>query len=83
MKTTIEIPDPLLDAARTLARREGTTIKAVIERGLRRELAATEEKNHEFRLRRASFRGRGLRTDQPDVDWSRLREIAYEPGERK
>ncbi len=77
MKTTVEIPDPVLDAARALARREGTTVKALIERGLRRELEAAES-GRRFELRRASFRGNGLRDDQPDISWERLRELAYE-----
>lgn len=77
MKTTVEIPDPVLDAARELARREGITVKALIERGLRRELEEAEA-GHRFQLRRASFRGKGLREDQPGVSWERLRELAYE-----
>jgi len=35
MKTTIDIADPLLDEARKLAAREGTTLRALVERGLR------------------------------------------------
>lgn len=77
MKTTVEIPDPVLDAARALARREGTTVKALIERGLRRELAVAESPLP-FKLRRASFQGNGLRADQPGVGWDRLRELSYE-----
>jgi hypothetical protein len=77
MKTTVEIPDPVLSAARELARREGTTVKALIERGLRRELAEAA-RERDFRLRRATFRGQGLRTDLPGVGWDRLRELAYE-----
>jgi hypothetical protein len=36
MKTTIEISDPLLEAARQLAGREKTTVRALVEEGLRR-----------------------------------------------
>jgi len=77
MKTTVEIPDAVLDAVRELARRERTTVKALIERGLRRELADAE-RAAEFRLRRASVGGKGLRTDNSGVRWDRLRELAYE-----
>lgn len=82
MKTTVEIPDPVLDAARELARREGTTVKALIERGLRREIAVGQEPVA-FKLRKASFNGNGLRKDQRDVSWERLREIAYDERGRQ
>lgn len=77
MKTTVEISDSVLSAARDLARRERTTVKALIERGLRHELAEAERKP-EFQLRRATFGGNGLRSDSPDLRWDRLRELAYE-----
>ncbi len=77
MKTTVEISDAVLAAARELARRERTTVKALIERGLRRELAEAEQRS-DFHLRRASFGGNGLRRDRREVSWDRLRELAYE-----
>ena len=36
MKTTVQIPDSLFEEARKLANRERTTLKALIEEGLRR-----------------------------------------------
>lgn len=77
MKTTVEISDAVLTAARELARREKTTVKALMERGLRSELAKAE-REPDFRLRRASFGGKGLRKDNPEACWNRLRELAYE-----
>lgn len=38
MKTTLDLPDDLLIEAKTLAARRKTTLKAVIEGALRREL---------------------------------------------
>ena len=35
MKTTVELPDELLRAAQRTARREGTTVKSLLEEGLR------------------------------------------------
>jgi hypothetical protein len=77
MKTTLDIPDPLLREARKVAARERTTLRALVEQGLRRVIA---EKNRKpaFRLRKASFKGRGLRPELADAGWDRLRDRAYE-----
>lgn len=42
MKTTIELPDDLLADAKAAAARRRTTLKAVIEHALRREIYATD-----------------------------------------
>ncbi len=75
MKTTIEIADPLLLDARKLAEREGVTLRALVERGLR--LVIAEQKAAQpFKLRRASDTGDGL---QPDLaSWDRIRDLSYE-----
>jgi len=44
MKTTIEIPNSLLEEARKLASQEGTTVRALVETGLRRVLAERKKK---------------------------------------
>jgi hypothetical protein len=40
MKTTLELPDALFIAAKKKAAEERTTLRAIVERGLRRELSA-------------------------------------------
>jgi len=77
MKTTIEISDALLNAARKLAAREHTTLRNLIELGLR-EVLARRKQQHAFKLRKASFSGQGLQRDARDASWERLREMAYE-----
>lgn len=77
MKTTINLPDPLLDRVRERAAREGTTVRALMERGLRQVLAE-QAPAPPFRLRRASFRGEGLRPELESSGWDRLRELAYD-----
>jgi hypothetical protein len=77
MKTTVEISDPLMAAARAAADRDGTTVRALIERGLRLVLAERKERAP-FRLRDASFTGAGLHPDAVDADWQTLRERSYE-----
>jgi Arc/MetJ family transcription regulator len=77
MKTTIEIADPLLEEARRVAARDGTTVRSLVEQGLRQVLGARGRRG-KFRLRKASFRGRGLQPGVREPGWERIREMAYE-----
>ena len=76
MKTTLEISDPLLEAAKLAARRQGTTLRALIERGLR--LALDEQKSRtDFTLRDASFGGQGLQPNAAAAPFFELRKSSY------
>jgi hypothetical protein len=77
MKTTIEISDGLAREARALAAREKTTLRALVEAGLR-EVLKRRRKAEGFKLRDASFGGRGLQADIAAGGWERMREAAYE-----
>jgi hypothetical protein len=77
MKTTVQIPDSLFEEARRLARRERTTLKALIEQGLRRVLAERKQRNG-FRLRRVTFKGQGLQPPVAAASWEQIRELSYE-----
>ena len=55
MKTTIEIADAILERAKRAAAREKTTMRALVEEGLRRVLDDPRRAGG-FRLRTASFR---------------------------
>ncbi len=81
MKTTVEISDGILDDARKLAAREGTTVRALIEAGLRREIRERRGAGR-FRLRHSSFKGRGLRPELEGAGWERIRDLAYEGRDR-
>ena len=77
MKTTVEISDALLQEARNVAAREGTTVRAMVEQGLRQVL--TQRKTAKaFRLRKATFKGEGLQPGVSGASWERIREMAYE-----
>lgn len=75
MKTTLDISDPLLDEARKLAAREGTTLRALVERGLRQVVA--KQRNTSFKLPDRSVKGNGLRPELADAPWDEIRRLAY------
>ena len=77
MKTTLEISDPLLREARKIAMRERTTLRELVEQGLRR-IVAEKQRKPAFQLRKASFKGRGLRPKLQNADWQCIRDMAYE-----
>ena len=76
MKTTVEISDSLLREVRELAAREGITLRTLVERGLHRVIADTK-RGAPFKLRRASFRGKGRQAELSEVSWDTLRDLAY------
>ncbi len=80
VKTTIEISDPLLKAARQAARRDGTTVRALVEHGLRLVLEE-RRKAPPFRLRDATVDGKGLQPGADGLSWEQLRDLAY--GDRE
>jgi len=77
MKTTVDIADPLLNEAKRVAAREGTTVKALLEQGLRQVLSERKTADA-FRLRKVTFRGRGLQAGVAHLSWARIRDLAYE-----
>ena len=76
MKTTVEISDALLRDVRKLAAREGVTLRTLVERGLHRVLSETNG-GAQFRLRRASFKGKGRQAEIDEAPWESLRDLVY------
>jgi hypothetical protein len=77
MKTTVEIPDSLLQQAKRLAAQEHTTVKALVQEGLRR-LMAERKAGKPFKLRKVSFRGSGLQPQMAGAAWQQIRDAAYQ-----
>jgi len=76
-KTTLEISDPLLHEVRKIAARECTTLRDLVEQGLRK-IVADRKTEPSFRLRKASFSGDGLVDELGEADWHQIRDRAYE-----
>jgi hypothetical protein len=77
MKTTIEIADSLLDEAREIAAEDKTTLRALVDRGLRREIdERRSRKRRPFKM--LTVKGKGLRPEFADADWARIRDAIYE-----
>jgi hypothetical protein len=66
MKTTIELSDPLFESAKQLAQQSHTTMRALIEEGLRRVLADSPARpKPAFKLKNASVRGKNMLITDP------------------
>jgi hypothetical protein len=77
MKTTIDIADPLFEAAKKSAQQRGITLRALVEMGLRQVLESPARNARKFKLRKASYRGRGLQVGVQGASWEQLREMSY------
>lgn len=77
MKTTIQIPDGLFKEARRLAQQEHTTLKALVEEGLRKVISERRRRSG-FRLRKATFKGKGLQPHLAGATWDQILDISYE-----
>ncbi|RLB44034.1 MAG: DUF2191 domain-containing protein [Deltaproteobacteria bacterium] len=76
MKTTVDISTSLLQEAKKVAQSERSTLKALIEEGLQKVLKERRSKPR-FKLRKATFKGKGLHPDAAGSSWERIRDITY------
>ena len=77
-KTTVEIDDGLLGEAKEVAARERTTLRELVERGLRL-LVSPRGTGEAFVLGDGSVPGNGLQPEFREAGWDRIREAVYEP----
>ncbi len=73
MRTTIELSDPLFQKAKAFAAVNQTTLKNLVEQGLRLVLQSPKEKW--FKLKDVSVTGKGLNPEF--ADWKLVSEEIY------
>ena len=79
MKITIELPDDLLGRSKAIARRENSTLEALIEEGLRLALRArTRKRVAPFAMQ--PFQGDGLTPEFAAAGWEGIRDEIYRDG---
>lgn len=77
MKTTIQIPDVHFEEVRMLARQENTTVKVIIEEGLRPIISERKRRSY-FKLRKVTFKGKGLLPHLAGTSWDQTLQVSYE-----
>lgn len=85
MKTTIDLSDALFNAAKDMASQRQTTMRALVEEGLRRVLADAAAKTRPaFKLKDARVRGKAVLLPDPR-SWRQLEEdhVAARVAQRK
>jgi len=73
VKTTLDIADSLLAQAKRLAASRSTTLRQIVEEGLRNLLETRQEQP--FRLRDGSFGGKGMLGKKT---WAEIRDEVYQ-----
>lgn len=74
MKTTIEVSDALFHSAKDLAQQSHTTMRALVEEGLRRVISDAQTKaKSSFKLKDARVHGKAVLMSDPR-DWQKLEE---------
>lgn len=77
MKTTVEISDELLEKAKKLAAKRRTTLRAIIEQGIRNTIKE-QQRSVKYVLPDMSVDGNGLQPEFESKAWSDIRDAAYD-----
>lgn len=76
-KTTINLPATVLSEAKTVAQREGTTLKEIFLAGLRSELERRRVEHETVEYRPVTFGGEGLHEDVRHMGMHRIIHMTY------
>ena len=77
MKTTIDLADDLARRAKSLARRDHRTLRSLVEEGLRLVLGKQDRSARPYKLKDATFHGKGLTPEAAAAGWARIIEWSY------
>lgn len=82
MKTTFDIPEPLLRDVQRLAKDQRTTTKSLVEEALRNLLEARQPHTR-YKLPDRSVSGAGLQPEFQHAGWDEIRDTAYDDAGRR
>lgn len=78
MKTTVEITDSLFEQAKSLAEKEKSTLRALVEEGLRKVLQERQEQQR-YELKDFAFKGTpGFRPGMENITFQEMLDMSYE-----
>jgi hypothetical protein len=81
MKTTFDLPPPLLEQTRRLAVQRNTTVKELVIAGLRKVIEESSTDVKPFRLQNASVKGKGLQKGVQHLSPAQVIELSYDRGD--
>lgn len=76
MKTSFDIPEPLLREVQRIAKNRNTTTKSLVEQALRTLLEQDAESSG-YALPDRAVMGKGLQPGFEDASWELIRDTAY------
>ena len=77
MKTTVQISDALLADVKKVAAKRNTTLKTLVDEGLRLVVANEQKTQSPYRLKDCSVGGNGLHPDVAGKSWKEILALSY------
>ena len=75
-KTTVDLPSDLVERAKSVAKARRTTLRALVEDGLRQVIDRSEDAP-DYEPADLSFGGKGLRPELREGGWPAVRDLIY------
>ena len=78
MKSTFNISDPIFRKLEQYCKSKNVTMRKVLESALTMFLADDKMGQKKFKLKKNTFRGKGLKPGIEEGDWNKIRDLIYE-----